>query len=46
MTLIGGPGFLGGGHHIATDSRGNLYVAATGRGMQKLVLKGYQPAAK
>jgi DNA-binding beta-propeller fold protein YncE len=46
VTLIGGPGFLGGGHHIATDSKGNLYVAATGRGMQKLVLKGYQPAAK
>ena len=46
VTLIGGPGFLGGGHHIATDSKGNLYVAATARGMQKLVLKGYQPAAK
>ena len=40
VELIGGPGFLGGGHQIATDSKGNLYVAATARGMQKLVLKG------
>ncbi len=32
-------GSVGGGHHIATDSKGNLYVAATGMGMQKLVLR-------
>ena len=31
------PGQIGGGHHIATDSKGNLYIAATGMGMQKLV---------
>jgi DNA-binding beta-propeller fold protein YncE len=40
VELIGGPGFLGGGHQIATDSRGNIYVAATARGLQKLVFKG------
>ena len=44
VEVIGGPGFLGGGHQIATDSRGNLYVAATSRGMQKLVFKGMVPA--
>jgi DNA-binding beta-propeller fold protein YncE len=42
VELIGGPGFLGGGHQIATDSKGNIYVAATARGMQKLVFKGIQ----
>lgn len=44
VQLIGGKGYLGGGHHIATDSKGNLYVAATARGMQKLVFKGMAPA--
>jgi hypothetical protein len=34
------PGMLGGGHQIATDAKGNIYVAATGNGMQKLVFKG------
>ena len=33
-------GILGAGHHIATDSQGNLYVAATGAGMQKLTFRG------
>jgi DNA-binding beta-propeller fold protein YncE len=33
------PGMIGGGHHIAVDSKGNLYVAATGAGMQKLTFK-------
>jgi hypothetical protein len=42
VDLIGGQGFLGGGHQIATDSKGNLYVAATSRGMQKLAFKGYR----
>ena len=37
-------GILGTGHHIATDSQGNLYVAATGAGMQKLTLKGMSGA--
>ena len=31
---------LGGGHQIATDSTGNLYIAATGAGMQKLTFQG------
>lgn len=29
-----------GGHHIATDSKGNIYTAALVRGPQKLVFKG------
>jgi hypothetical protein len=44
VDVIGGPGFLGGGHQIATDAKGNLYVAATGRGLQKLTFKGMAPA--
>ena len=31
---------IGGGHHIAADSKGNLYIAATNNGMQRLLLKG------
>jgi hypothetical protein len=34
------PGIVGPGHQIATDSKGNLYIAATGMGMQKLTFKG------
>jgi sugar lactone lactonase YvrE len=34
------PGQIGGGHHIATDSKGNIYIAATGMGLQKLTFKG------
>ena len=33
-------GMLGGGHHIASDSKGNLYIAQTGAGMQKLAFTG------
>ena len=33
-------GMIGAGHQIATDSKGNLYIAATGAGMQKLTFKG------
>ena len=33
-------GIIGAGHHIAADSQGNLYVAQTAAGMQKLVFKG------
>jgi hypothetical protein len=29
-----------GGHQIATDSKGNLYVAQTTMGLQKLIFKG------
>ena len=34
------PGMLGGGHQLATDAKGNLYIAATANGMQKLSFKG------
>ena len=43
MTLAGtitDPGVLGGGHHIATDQKGNIYVASTGVGMSRLLYKG------
>ena len=34
------PGQLGPGQHIATDSKGNIYIAQTSAGIQKLVFKG------
>ena len=43
VDVIGGGGLLGGGHQIATDSKGNIYVAQTVRGLQKLVYKGIGP---
>ena len=36
-------GMIGGGHHLAADSKGNLYVAQTTAGMQKLAFKGLAP---
>src|SRR5262245_8672649 len=42
---IQGPGMLGGGHQIATDTKGNIYVAATTRGLQKLTFKGMSATA-
>jgi len=42
---IQGPGMLGGGHQIATDAKGNIYVAATGNGMQRLIFKGMSTLA-
>jgi sugar lactone lactonase YvrE len=36
---------LGGGHHIATDSKGNLYIAQTDAGMQRLLFKGMSGVA-
>jgi NHL repeat len=41
---IAPPGILGAGHHIATDSKGNIYLAQTTSGMQKLAFKGLSPA--
>jgi hypothetical protein len=35
---------LGGGHLISADQKGNIYVAATNQGMQKLAFKGMAPA--
>ena len=40
VTTIEGDDMLGTGHHIETDSQGNLYIAATGNGYQKLVFTG------
>jgi DNA-binding beta-propeller fold protein YncE len=37
---IKGPEMLGGGHQMATDSKGNIYTAQTTRGLQKLVFDG------
>jgi DNA-binding beta-propeller fold protein YncE len=39
-------GILGAGHQIATDSKGNLYIAQTTAGMQKLTFKGMSPASR
>jgi DNA-binding beta-propeller fold protein YncE len=36
---------LGGGHHIAADSKGNLYIAQTTAGMQRLLFKGMSAVA-
>jgi hypothetical protein len=38
------PGILGAGHHIQTDSKGNIYIAQTSSGMQRLTYKGMSPA--
>jgi hypothetical protein len=38
------PGQLGPGHHIQTDSKGNIYIAQPAAGMQKLVFKGMSSA--
>jgi len=34
------PGMIGGGHLLATDSSGNIYIAQTTAGVQKLTFKG------
>ena len=38
------PGILGAGHEIAVDSKGNIYIAQTTAGLQKLTFKGMAPA--
>jgi hypothetical protein len=43
---IAPPGIIGTGHHIATDSKGNIYVAQPSRGMQKLIFKGMSTASQ
>jgi DNA-binding beta-propeller fold protein YncE len=39
-------GMIGPGHEIATDSKGNLYIAQTTAGLQKLTFKGMSPASR
>jgi DNA-binding beta-propeller fold protein YncE len=39
-------GIIGTGHLIATDSRGNIYLAQPSRGIQKLVFKGMSTASR
>src|SRR6266853_480150 len=38
------PGIIGPGHHIASDSKGNIYIAQPSQGMQKLTFKGMSTA--
>jgi DNA-binding beta-propeller fold protein YncE len=40
------PGMIGGGHLIQTDSKGNIYIAQTTNGMQKLTFKGMTTASR
>ena len=40
VTTIEGDDMVGAGHQIETDSQGNLYIAATASGYQKLVFTG------
>jgi hypothetical protein len=44
LTTIAGEGVIGPGHQIQTDSQGNLYIAATGAGFQRLMFTGMSPA--
>ena len=44
LGMVQVPGQLGPGHHIAVDSKGNLYIAQTAAGLQKLAYKGMSPA--
>jgi hypothetical protein len=49
LELVGAvkvPGMVGGGHLINTDARGNIYIAATGMGLQKLSYKGMKTASQ
>ena len=38
--MIQPQGILGAGHHIQTDSKGNIYIAQTSSGMQRLLYNG------
>ena len=49
MTIIGTikpAGLKNAGHQIATDSKGNLYLAQTTNGLQKLTFKGMTSGSK
>jgi DNA-binding beta-propeller fold protein YncE len=46
LTILGSikpSGLRNGGHQIATDSKGNIYVAQTTMGLQKLTFTGIVP---
>jgi len=45
LTTIEGEGVIGAGHQIQTDSLGNLYIAATGAGFQRLLFTGFAAGA-
>ena len=45
LTTIAGDGVIGPGHQIQTDSVGNLYIAATGAGYQRLLFTGLTTVA-
>ncbi len=45
LTTIEGDGVIGPGHQIQADSQGNLYIAATGDGFQRLVFIGLSRSA-
>jgi hypothetical protein len=48
MQIVGAikvPGMIGGGHELATDSKGNIYIAGTTMGLQKLTFKGMAPTS-
>ncbi len=40
------PGIIGTGHHIATNSKGDIYLAQPSKGMQKLTFKGMSTASR
>jgi hypothetical protein len=42
---INPPGMIGGGHLISTDAKGNIYIAATGQGLQRLNFQGMSATA-
>ncbi|HUI81865.1 MAG TPA: hypothetical protein VLY24_28285 [Bryobacteraceae bacterium] len=46
VTTIQGGGVIGGGHQMETDSKGNLYIALTNRGLQKLTFQGVANAGQ
>jgi DNA-binding beta-propeller fold protein YncE len=46
VTTIQGGGVIGGGHQMQTDSKGNLYIALTNRGLQKLTYMGISNGGK
>ncbi len=42
--MVEPPGIIGTGHHIATDSKGDIFIAQPSRGIQKLTFKGISAA--